>query len=92
MKPKEKDVASTTEKGKLFGTVFAITTEANQNDDQVELGATANHEATANNGATASHEKTTSLELGDLMAKLQQIDKKLKCSEENRQMLKKEIR
>ena len=36
--------------------------------------------------------KTTSLELGYLMAKLEQIDKKLKCSEEDRQMLKKEIR
>ena len=92
MKPREKEVAPKTEKGKIFGTVFAIKTEANQNDDQVEFGATANHEATANNGATASQEKTNSLELGDLMAKLQQIDKKLKCSEEDRQMLKKEIR
>ena len=36
--------------------------------------------------------KTTSLELGDLMAKLEQIDKKLKCSEEDRQELKKEVR
>ena len=36
--------------------------------------------------------KTTSLELGDLMAKLEQIDKKLKCSKEDRQELKKEVR
>ena len=84
MKPREKEeVAPTTEKGKTFGTVSAITIEANQNDDQIELGATANH------GATAYHEETTSLELGDLMAKLEQIDKRLKSSEEDRQMLKK---
>ena len=36
--------------------------------------------------------KTTSLELGDLMAKLEQIDKKLKCSEKDGQELKKEVR
>ena len=89
MKPREKEeVAPTTEKGKTFGTVSAITTEANRD----ELGATANHEATVNEGATANQEKTTSLELGDLMAKLEKIDKKLKYSEEDRQMLKKEIR
>ena len=40
----------------------------------------------------ANHEKTTSLELGLLMAKLEQINKKLKCSEKDRQMLKKELR
>ena len=57
----------------------AITTKAKQDGEQVKRGATANHE------------KTTSLELGDLMKKLERIDKKLKCSEEDRQMLKKEI-
>ena len=36
--------------------------------------------------------KTPSLELGDLWTKLEQIDKKLKCSEEDHQELKKEIR
>ena len=93
MKPREKEeVAPTTEKGKTFGTVSGIITEANRDDDQAELGATANHEATVNNGATDEQEKTISLELGDLMAKLEQIDKKLKYSEEGRQMLKKEIR
>ena len=92
MKPREKEeVAPTTEKGKTFGTVSSITTGANQNDDQIELGATAKHEATVKNGTAANQEKTTFLELGDLMAKLKQIDKKLKCSEEDRQMLKKEI-
>ena len=36
--------------------------------------------------------KKFSLELGDLIAKLEQIDKELKYSEEDRQNLKKEIR
>ena len=31
-------------------------------------------------------------QLGDLMAKLDQIDKKLKCSEEDREVIKKELR
>ena len=80
MKPREKEeVVQTTEKSKTFGTVSAVTTEAKHDDEHVKKGATANHE------------KTTSLELGDLMAKLEQIDKKLRCSEEDRQMLKKEI-
>ena len=57
-----------------------------------EATATASHEATVSNKATANQEKTTFLELGDLMAKLEQIDKELKCSEEDRKMLKKEIR
>ena len=58
MKPREKEeVAPTTKKGKTFGTVSAIKTEANQNDDQIELGVTVNHEATSHNGASANHEK-----------------------------------
>ena len=65
------------EKAKTFGTVCTITTEANQDDDQVKQG------AAANNMAKAGHEITTPLELGDLMAKLDQIDKKLKHSEED---------
>ena len=74
------------EKGKKFGTVSTITTEANQDDDQVKHGETASH------GVTADHETTTPLELADLMAKLDQIDKKLKCSEEDREVITKEIR
>ena len=66
------------EKGKTFGTVSTITTGANQDDDQVKQG------AAANNMAKADHETTTPLELGDLMAKLDHIDKKLKHSEEDR--------
>ena len=46
----------------------------------------------SNTGRQLTMKKTTSLELSDLMAKLEQIDKKLKCSEEDRQMLKKELR
>ena len=84
MKTREKEeVAPTTKKGKTFGTVSAKTIEDNRDDDQVELVATANHEATVNNGATANQDKTTFLELGDLMAKSKQIDKNLKYSEED---------
>ena len=74
------------EKGKTFGTVSTITTEANHDDDQVKQG------AAANNMAKAGHEITTPLELGDLMAKLDQINKKLKHSEEDREVIKKESR
>ena len=77
MKPREKEeVIPTTEKSKTFGTVSAITTEAKQDEEQVT------------HGATAKQEKTISLELGDLMTKLEQINKKLKYSEEDRQELK----
>ena len=72
------------EKGKTFGTVSTKTTDTNQNEDQVRTGA-------ANNGATSDHE-TMFLELGDLMAKLDQIDKRLKHSEEDRDVIKKELR
>ena len=72
-------------KGKTFGTVSTITTEANQGDDQVK------HGATASDGATDDHETPTPLELGDLMAKLDQIDRKLKCSEEGREVIRNEI-
>ena len=76
----EEQEKKTTGKSKKFGTVSAITTEAKQDDEQIKCGATTNHE------------KTTSLELDDLMAKLHQIGNKLKWSEEDQQMLKKEIR
>ena len=73
------------EKGKTFGTVSTKTTDTDQNEDQVRPG------AAANNRVTADHE-TTSLDLGDLMAKLDQIDKRLKHSEEDREVIKKELR
>ena len=74
------------EMGKTFGTVSTITTEANQDDDQVK------QRAAANNMAKADHETTTPLDLGDLMAKIDQIDKKLKHSAEDREVIKKELR
>ena len=69
------------EKGKTFGTVSTKTIDT----DQIRP------ETAANNRAAADHE-TTTLELGDLMAKLDQIDKKLKHSEEDRDVIRKEIR
>ena len=74
------------EKGKTFGTISTITTEANQDDDQVKQG------AAASNRATTDHETTILFELGDLMAKQNQIDKKLKHSEEDREVIQKELR
>ena len=74
-----------TEKGKTFGTVSTKTTVTNQDEDQVKQG------AAANSRATADHETTTALELGDLMAKLDQIDKRLKHREEDREGIKKEL-
>ena len=64
MKPREKEeMVPTTEKSKTFGTVSAKATKAEQDDEQIKRGAAANHE------------KTTSLELGDLMAKWEQNEK-----------------
>ena len=86
LKPKEKEeVIPATEKSKSFGTVSAITTESKQDEEQVTQG------ATANQVKQSMESKTTSIELGDLMAKLEKIGKKLKSSEENRQELKKEV-
>ena len=72
------------EKGKTFGTVSSKTTDTDQNEDQIRPG------TAANNRATSDHE-TTTLELGDLMANLDQIDKKLKHSEEDRDVIRKEL-
>ena len=74
------------EKGKTFGTVSTRTTVVNRDGDQAKHGAKASH------GTTADHETTSPLELGDLQAKLDQIDRKLKCSEEDREVIKKELR
>ena len=87
MKPKEKEeVLAATEKSKTFGTVSAITTETKQDKEQVT------REATARQDKRLMESTTPPLELGDLMAKLKHLDKKLKCSEEDRQELKKELR
>ena len=62
---------SKTERARTFGTVSAKTTEADLKEEQAKTG------ATAENKTTADHE-TATLELGDLMTKLNQIDKQLK--------------
>ena len=73
------------EKCKTFGTVSTRTTDTDQNEDQIRPG-------TATNNRTTTDHGTTTLELCDLMAKLDQIDKKLKHSEEDRDVIRKEIR
>ena len=73
------------ERARTFGTVSTKTTEANPREGQTRA------EATAEEKPTADHEEAT-LELGDLMAKLNQIDKKLKHSEEDREVIRKELR
>ena len=73
------------ERARTFGTVSTKTTEANPREEQTRA------EATAEERPTADHEEAT-LELGDLMAKLNQIDKKLKHSEEDREVIRKELR
>ena len=73
------------EKGKTFGTVSTRTTDTDQNEDQIRPG-------TATNNRTTTDHGTATLELGDLIAKLDQIDKKLKHSEEDRDVIRKEIR
>ena len=72
------------EKGKSLGTVSTKTTDSDQNEDQIR------RETAANNRATTDHETTT--RPSDLMAKLDQIDKTLKHSEEDRDVMKKELR
>ena len=73
------------EKGKTFGTVSTKTTDTDQKEDQIGPG------TAANNRAVADH-VTTTLELGNLMAKLHQINKELKHSEEDRDLIRKELR
>ena len=73
------------ERAPTFGTVSTKTTEANPREEQIKA------EATAEDRPTADHEEAT-IELGDLMAKLNQIDEKLKHSEEDREVIRKELR
>ena len=76
---------SQTGRARTFGTVSTKATEADPKEEQ------ARKEATAGNKTTADHE-TATLELGDLMTKLNQIDKRLKYSEEDRDLIKKELK
>ena len=61
---------SKTERARTFGTVSTKATEVDLKEEQART------EATAGNKTTADHE-TATLELGDLMTKLNQIDKRL---------------
>ena len=74
-----------TERTRTFGTVITKTTDADLKEEQART------EATAENRTTADHGITTP-ELGDLMTKLNQIDKKLKHSEEDREITRKELK
>ena len=86
MKSRDAAVEETkAEKGKTFGTVSTRTTDTDQNADQIRPGRATNNRTTTDHG-------TATLELGDLMAKLDQIDKKLKHSEEDRDVIRREIR
>ena len=86
MKSRDAAVEETkAEKSKTFGTVSTRSTETDQKEDQKKPG-------TATNNRTTTDHGTNTLELGDLMAKLDQIDKKLKHSEEDRDVIRKEIR
>ena len=84
MRSKDAAVEETkVEKSKTFGTVSTRTTD--QNEGQIKSGPVTNYRTTTDHG-------TTTLELSDLMAKLDQIDEKLKHSEENRNVIRNEMR
>ena len=84
MRSKDAAVEETkVEKSKTFGTVSRRTTETDQNEGQRTSGPATR---------TTTDHGTTTLELSDLMAKLDQIDEKLKHSEEDRNVIKKEMR
>ena len=76
---------SQTERARTFGTLSTKATEADLKEEQART------EEAAENKTTADHE-TAALELGDLMTKLYQIDKKLKYSEEDRDLIRKELK
>ena len=77
--------ATKAEKSKTFRTVSTRTTETDQNEDQKKPGPATDYRTTTDHG-------TTTLELSDLMAKLDQIDEKLEHSEEDRNVIRKEMR
>ena len=77
MKPRIEEATAATEKSKTFATVSTITTETME-----EMGAVS-QEAAFSPDERSRETRTTSVELRDLMTKLNEIDKKLKCSEED---------
>ena len=73
MKSREKEqVVAATEKGETFGNVSTITTETNQDKEQVT------QETVSNQEERPTESRAPSVELGELMTKLDQIDEKLK--------------
>ena len=86
MRSKDAAVEETkVEKSKTFGTVFTRTTEIDQNEGQRKPEPATDYRTTVD-------QETTSFELSDLMTKLEQIDKRLKHSEEDREVIRKELR
>ena len=87
MKPREKEeVTTTTEKGRIFCAVSSINTEADQGKEQTVEG------AVGHQYGQAAETKLPLVELGELMSKLEQINETLRCSKENSQQLRKELR
>ena len=84
MKPRDKEDATTAaDKGKTFGTISAITTETSQWKEQGTA---------VNPGKHLRESKAPQVKMEVLMLKLEQMDKKLKCSEEDRPEKRKELR
>ena len=84
MKAKDKEDATTaSDKGKTFGTFSAITTETGQWKEAETAGKPEKHLAES---------RAPLVELGDLMLKLEQMDRKLRYSGEYRQEMRKELR
>ena len=80
-------MVAATEKGETFGTtVSTITTETNQDKEQVT------QETVSDQEKQKTGSRAPSVELGDFMTKLDQIDEKLRCCDKEYQKLKKELR
>ena len=79
----KEETTAVTEICKTFGAVSMITTETKKDKEE------AKQETAASQDKRARETKTTTCDLGGLITKLNEIDKKLKCCEEDRQELKK---
>ena len=75
-----------TDKSKTFETVSAISTEAGEGGQQITERTTGHSEK------PKTESKLSPVVLGYLMLKLEQMDKKLKSSEEHRQEVRREVR
>ena len=83
MKPRIKEETTANVKSKTIGTVSTITTETRK-----EMGE-ASQVAAVSPDERTKETRTITVELGYLTTKLNEIDKKLKCSEEDRLEFKK---